>query len=64
MKRNHNPILTSTAQAHGVPQLECLQCGHTWWPRKLERPAVCPNQECHSPRWDRHPKRKRSVASA
>lgn len=36
----------------------CLRpkCGHRWYPRTPERPAVCPR--CHSPLWDRLPKSK------
>lgn len=64
MQRSRAETITSTAAAHGIPKLECLQCGHRWWPRKPERPAVCPSQECHSPRWDRPKVKKRSVASA
>ena len=26
-------------------------CGHTWWPRTPEHPAVCPS--CKSPYWDK-----------
>ena len=29
---------------------ECLRCGHTWVPRKEDKPRQCPN--CHSPYWD------------
>jgi rubrerythrin len=38
--------ITITVQAY-----KCLRCGHTWIPRKKERPRVCP--KCHSPYWDK-----------
>lgn len=31
-------------------QLKCQRCGHLWWPRKLERPRICP--KCKTPYWD------------
>lgn len=34
-----------------LPTLTCLRCAHTWYPRRPERPAVCPH--CKSPYWDR-----------
>jgi len=37
--------------------LECLQCGWKWFPRLEERPDLCPNIKCHSPKWDK-PKEK------
>ena len=33
--------------------LECLQCGWKWFPRSTERPDLCPNVHCHSPKWDK-----------
>jgi hypothetical protein len=27
------------------------RCGHEWFPRRAEKPRVCP--ECKSPNWDR-----------
>jgi predicted RNA-binding Zn-ribbon protein involved in translation (DUF1610 family) len=49
-------------------QLKCLRCGHEWTPRKVGRPAQCPN--CKQTQWDRpskwaeapEPKRKLAVA--
>lgn len=32
-------------------QCKRKSCGHTWYPRKPGRPAVCP--KCHSPLWDK-----------
>jgi len=34
-----------------LPVLKCLRCGHEWFPRKPEKPLVCPG--CNSPYWDR-----------
>ncbi len=34
-----------------LPTMRCLRCGHTWPPRKPERPLRCP--KCGSPYWDR-----------
>lgn len=34
-----------------LPTLHCLRCGHTWPPRKPERPLRC--AKCGSPYWDR-----------
>ncbi len=39
-----------------IPQLECLQCGHKWIPRKLSYargylPNTCP--KCRTFYWDR-----------
>jgi len=36
--------------------ISCLRCGHTWWPRTPEWPAVCPF--CKSPYWDKSRKEK------
>jgi hypothetical protein len=37
-----------------IPGLKCNQCGHEWVPRDINQPpAVCPNVECKSFRWDR-----------
>lgn len=30
---------------------KCERCGHTWPPRKEEKPEVCP--KCNSPYWDK-----------
>ena len=32
-------------------KLECLRCGHKWWPRAERLPQTCPNRDCHSPYW-------------
>lgn len=37
--------------------LRCLRCSHTWYPRRPERPVVCP--ACNSPYWD---KPRRTIA--
>lgn len=34
-----------------LPTLECVRCGHTWHPRKQERPIRCGG--CKTPYWDR-----------
>jgi predicted Zn-ribbon and HTH transcriptional regulator len=34
-----------------LPQFECKRCGHKWYPRKPEKPRVCP--KCKSPYWDK-----------
>jgi predicted Zn-ribbon and HTH transcriptional regulator len=36
-----------------VKEYTCERCGHTWMPRKQEKPKVCPNPQCKSPYWDR-----------
>jgi hypothetical protein len=33
-----------------LPTFECLRCGHTWHPKKEERPRCC--GFCKNPRWD------------
>ncbi len=30
-------------------QCHCLKCGHKWYPRKPEKPMVCP--KCHCVKW-------------
>lgn len=44
-----------------VEELECLRCGHTWWPKisdegKLVHPGTCP--KCRSPYWGKPIERK------
>ena len=34
-----------------VNALKCLRCGYEWYPRRFEKPKVCPN--CSSPYWDK-----------
>jgi len=34
----------------GLRRLVCKRCLHSWYPRRPQRPAVCPR--CKSPRWD------------
>jgi predicted Zn-ribbon and HTH transcriptional regulator len=34
-----------------IQAYKCLRCGHTWVPRKKEKPRVCP--KCKSPYWDK-----------
>ena len=34
-----------------LPTLTCRQCGHQWTPRKAIV-YLCPNPQCHSPRWN------------
>ncbi|MEM0171614.1 MAG: hypothetical protein QXV57_03535 [Thermoproteota archaeon] len=33
-----------------LPRLKCKRCGHEWYPRKPEKPRICPR--CKSPYWD------------
>lgn len=44
--------------ARPIRAVACLRpkCGHRWYPRTPQRPAVCPR--CKSPLWDRAPKIK------
>ena len=35
--------------------LECKRCGHSWIPRSINKPKVCPN--CKSLGWDKPRKR-------
>lgn len=39
-------------------RLACLRCAHSWWPRNLKPPKVCP--KCKSPYWaiPRKPKKE------
>lgn len=30
---------------------KCKRCEHSWFPRKVEKPTVCP--ECKSPYWNK-----------
>jgi len=32
-----------------LPEMACQKCQHTWTPRQLHRPEVCPR--CKNPRW-------------
>ena len=34
-----------------LPHLSCQRCGHSWIPRRPQKPRVCPT--CRSPYWDR-----------
>jgi len=36
-----------------MKQLTCQRYGHRWYPRKPEKPAVCPNKHCHSVKWNK-----------
>lgn len=38
-----------------LPEFVCLRCGHCWYPRKPEKPTVCP--KCKSPYWDKEKER-------
>jgi hypothetical protein len=35
-----------------LPRCVCLACGHQWYPRSPLLPKVCPNDRCHSARWN------------
>jgi len=40
-----------------VTKLECLRCGHAWWPKSATAPKLCPS--CKSKYWDkRRPEKK------
>ena len=34
-----------------LPSLHCKRCKHTWFPRSLKKPKVCP--KCNSPYWNK-----------
>jgi len=34
-----------------LPQCKCRRCGHAWYPRKPERPTLCPR--CGNAKWDK-----------
>lgn len=34
-----------------LPSLYCKRCKHTWFPRSLKKPKVCP--KCNSPYWNK-----------
>lgn len=36
-----------------LPTYTCLRCGHTWVPRRPERPLRCANVHCRSAYWDK-----------
>lgn len=40
-----------------ITKLECLRCGHKWYPRFPQKPRICPY--CKSPYWDKERKKKR-----
>jgi len=42
-----------------VSVLECLRCGHTWYPRSFIKPKVCP--KCSSPYWNKEKTRKNTT---
>ena len=37
-----------------LPTMQCLRCGHHWYPKKEEVPINC--GFCKSPRWNTAPK--------
>jgi hypothetical protein len=41
-----------TKKKQVIKECCCKYCGHKWFPSKPGRPAVCPNDKCHTPRWD------------
>jgi rubrerythrin len=47
------PMLSTSgiSQPITLPTLTCLRCGHSWRPRRDERPGVCP--ECKHREWDK-----------
>ena len=44
-----------------LPVCTCLRCGHSWVPRKPERPMTCAN--CRSPYWDKPRQREADAVS-
>ena len=44
-----------------LPVLECLRCGHTWYPRTPDLPKNCSNKRCRSPYWNRPRQLKRKA---
>jgi len=40
-----------------LPTLRCLRCGHTWFPRRKQKPKNCP--KCISPYWDKERRERR-----
>lgn len=34
-----------------ISKYSCSRCGHSWIPRKMMMPEVCP--KCNSPYWNR-----------
>ena len=39
-----------------LPKFKCLRCQHSWIPRKVEKPRLCP--KCNSAYWDIERKRE------
>ena len=42
-----------------LPTFECLRCGHTWHPKKEEKPRCC--AFCKSSYWDTSPDKESTV---
>src|SRR5678816_387653 len=38
------------ANAIPMDKVKCLRCGHSWFPRRPERPTLCP--KCGNAKWD------------
>jgi len=34
-----------------LPTLNCLRCGHHWFPKRPQLPKICPT--CKSPYWNK-----------
>lgn len=43
-----------------IQKKKCRRCNHEWFPRKTERPVVCP--KCHSPYWEKEAAKKKEAA--
>lgn len=43
-----------------LPSFACLRCGHTWIPRRVDKPRRCP--KCKTPYWDTPNIRKVRIA--
>lgn len=49
-----------------MKKLQCLRCGHDWYPRSPKKPKVCPNPKCKSPYWNKqrqHEQKSKTVSS-
>ena len=44
-------LRTRQTEEQGMKKCRCLQCENTWFPRSVNRPALCP--ECRSLNWDK-----------
>jgi hypothetical protein len=54
-----------------MKKLECLRCGHKWWPSKFDEengtpilPQTCPEYNCRSRYWNQPRKMKHAIEKA